>query len=381
MRLNGSALNRRRLNAGRRLPVYGTGQAVAKVTAELSATRIVHGAGGAVQRLDGELLASAIRKATGSWVSVVDAELAQTVARIGSGQAVLALAADLFYSRTVLGFGTAVLEFELQGHVGVVFIDGQAVIRPIQAELDAAKRVMGQGAVAFGMDGALAPSAIRRVAAELVPLGMDGTLEASHIDANGVRHVGFAGVAPLELEARDAGMLRQAFIGSLDFDLQGSGSGSLIKPTLAGEAVLGQWMAGAFHAVRQIHGEAVLQTKAKAEGAVIVLGEGKAVLSLLAYGTGYKRTYPGLHATIVSIGSELDGMRVTRGDGSAAIELGVSGTGVRRRVGKGVAVLELLGESDGYLNPNAEDPTEETFSRLALPREFSRPATAREWRR
>lgn len=381
MRLNGSALNRRTLNAGRRLLVCGSGQAVTEVTAELSATRIVHGDGSAVQLFGGAFLASAIRNAAGSWVSVVNAELVQTVARSGSGQAVLSLTTDLFYSRTVLGFGTAVLEFELQGHVGVVFIDGQAILRPMQAELDAARRMMGQGAAVFGMEGALAPSAIRQSAGELAPLELTGTLEASHIDATGVRHIGFAGAAPLELEARDAGMLRQAFIGSLDFELQGSGSGSLIKPTLNGEAVLGLGMVGSFSAIRQISGAAVLQAKAEAEGAVIVRGEGKAVLSLLAYGTGYKRTYPGLDATIVSIGSELRGVRVARGAGSAVLDLVASCTAQRRRLGKGVAVIDLLGESDGYLNPSAADPTEETFSRLAIPREFSRLAIAREWRR
>ena len=381
MRLNGSALNRRALNAGRRLLVCGSGQAVAKVTAELSAARIVHGDGNAVQLFDGEFLASAIRNAAGSWASVLEAELVQTVARSGSGQAVLSLTTDLFYSRTVLGFGTAVLEFELQGHVGVVFIDGQAILRPMQAELDAARRVMGQGAAVLGMEGALAPSAIRQSVGELAPLELTGTLEASHVDATGVRHIGFAGAAPLGLEARDAGMLRQAFIGSLDFELQGSGSGSLIKPTLDGEAVLGLGMTGGFHSIRQISGTAVLQAKAEAEGAVIVRGEGKAVLSLLAYGTGYKRTYPGLDATIVSIGSELRGVRVARGAGSAVLDLDAICTGQRRRLGKGVAVIDLLGESDGYLNPSAADPTEEIFSRLAIPREFSRLATAREWRR
>ncbi|WP_347506201.1 hypothetical protein [Pseudomonas anguilliseptica] len=381
MRLNGSALNRRGLNAGRRLPVCGAGQAITNVTAELSATRILHGAGVAEQYLDGDLAPSAIRNAAGSWVTVFDARLAQTVARIGRGQAVLALATDLFYSRTVHGFATAVLELELLGHVGVVFIDGQAEIHPMQAGLAASKRMMGKGAAAFSMDGALAPSAIRQVVAELVPLELGGTLEASHVDAQGVRHVGFAGTAPIGLEVRDAGMLRQAFIGSLDFELQGSGSGSLIKPTLAGGAVLGLGMAGAFHAIRQVHGEAVLQTQAEADGAVIVRGEGSATLALFAYCTGYKRTYPGLDATIVSIGSAMDGLRVTRGDGSAAIGLNLTGTGVRRRVGKAVAVLELLGESDSYLNPTAEDPTEETFSRLFLPRDFTRLATPREWRR
>lgn len=351
------------------------------VTADLAATRIVHGAGDAVQHLVGGFLASAIRKAGGVWLCTVDAELAQTVARNGTGQAVLEVAADLFYSRTVLGFGSAVLGLGLQGHVGVVFIDGQAAIHPIQVELDAAKLVMGQGVAAVSLGGSLDPSAIRRLAAELVPLEMGGTLEASHIDAGGVRHIGFAGTAPLHLEAQDAGMLRQAFIGSLDFDLQGVGSGSLIKPTLAGEAVLGLGMFGAFHAVRKIQGRALLQTHTEGDGAVTVRGEGEMVLALFAQATGYKRTYPQLDAALTRIDSQLDGTREARGGGSVEIGLEMSATGIRRRFGKGVAIIEVLGESDSYLNPNAEDPTEETFSRLAVLRDFSRPATAREWRR
>lgn len=380
MRLNGSTLNRRRLNGGRRLPVLGAGQAVATVTADLAATRIVHGAGDAVQHLVGDFLASAIRKAGGVWLCTVDAELAQTVARNGRGQAVLQMAADLYYSRTVLGFGTAVLGLELQGHVGVVFIDGQAAIQPMAVELDAVKRVMGQGSAVVSLGGSLAPSAIRRVAANLVPMEMAGILEASHI-SGGVRHIGLYGSAPLKLEAQDAGMLRQAFIGSLDFDLQGTGSGSLIKPTLAGEALIGLTLSGGFHTIRKIQGGAQLQLRAEAAGAVIVRGEGKAVLSLLAQATGYKRTFPQLDAALTRVDSQLDGARVARGNGSAVIGLDVTGSGIRRRLGKGVAVIEVLGESDGYLNPNAEDPTEETFSRLTAPRDFSRPATAREWRR
>ncbi|MWV17565.1 hypothetical protein F3I16_16100 [Pseudomonas sp. L-22-4S-12] len=381
MRLNGSTLNRRQLNGGRRLPVYGAGQAVATVTADLAATRIVHGAGDAVQHLVGDFLASAIRKAGGVWLWAMDAKLTQTVSRNGTGQAVLEVAADLYYTRKVLGFGTANLGLELQGHVGVVFIDGQATIHPMLVELGPMKRVMGQGVAAVSLAGELMPSAIRRVAAEFVPMAMAGSLEASHIDAGGVRHIGFSGAAPLRLEAHDAGMLRQAFIGSLDFDLQGAGSGTLIKPTLAGEAVIGLSLSGGFHTVRKIQGSVVLQTRAVAEGTVIVRGEGKAVLSLLAQATGYKRTYPGMEATIVSIDSELRGGRVARGAGSVVIALAAACTGQRHHLGKGVAVIDVIGESDSYLNPNAEDPTEETFSRLSVLREFSRSATAREWRR
>ncbi|SUD16406.1 Uncharacterised protein [Aquipseudomonas alcaligenes] len=351
------------------------------VTADLVATRIVHGAGDALQQLAGQFLASSIRMAGGAWSCTVDATLAQTVSRSGAGQAVLEVAADLYYTRAVLGFGTAVVELELQGHVGVVFIDGQAVIRPMHAELAPTKRVMGQGAAASVMAGLLAPSAIRRISGELMPMKMDGGLEGSHIDAGGVRHIGFSGVAPLGLEAQDAGMLRQAFIGSLDFELNGSGSGSLIKPALAGDAVLGLRLLGGFRVARHVRGEAVLKASVACTGAVVVRGEGEAAQSLRATLTGYKRTYPGLEATIVSVGSSLRAARIVHCSGSAVVGLQLSGQGARHRLGKGAAVIEVLGESDSYLNPNAEDPTEENFSRLAVPRDFARPAEAREWRR
>ncbi|MBD9415928.1 hypothetical protein IB234_15300 [Pseudomonas sp. PDM16] len=381
MRLNGSALNRRRLNGGRRLPVLGSGQAVAQVLTSLAATRVVHGAGDSAVRLQGEFLASAIRHADGQWEHSLGAELAQTVVRNGVGHAVLEVGADLYYSRVVQGFGAALIELELQGHVGVVFIEGSAVIRPMQVELDGAKRVVGSGTAQTGLQGRLAASAIRRVTAAAAPIRMEGGLEASHIDAGGVRHIGFAGAAPIALIAQDGGMIRQAFIGSLDFELQGVGRGSLIKPTLAGEAVTTLGMACDFHVKRRFEGSAAVRLLAEAAGAILVRGEGRAVLSLLAQATGYKRTFPQLAASITSIDTELDGARVALGQGSTRITLDMEATGVRRRLISGEAVIEVLAESDAYLNPNAEDPAEETFARPDVERAFSRPESVREWRR
>ncbi|WXL27760.1 hypothetical protein WG219_10035 [Ectopseudomonas mendocina] len=381
MRLNGSALNERRLNAGRRVPVLGSGQALFSVSTEILARRVVHGTGAAVKLLAGDFLASAVRRTTGEWVTLVNATLIETVARNGSGEAVFNLAADLFYSRTVLGSGFAVFGLEMLGHVGIVFIEGEAFIRPMQVEMTSAKRVMVLGAADIAVGGSLMPSAIRLSVVELVPSHLTGDLEASHIDAAGVRHIGFSGGTPLELDLQDSGMLRQAFVGSLDFELLGSGSGSLIKPTLAGAAEFGVQVLGGFHAIRPISGLAVLEQHMVTDGAVIVRGEGIAVLSLLTFGTGYKRTYPDLEATIVRIDSSMSGTRVITSSGAAVTELEALGVGVRRRVGRGTAVFDFLGESDSYINPNAFDPTEEIFSRLVIPRNFVRLPAIREWRR
>jgi len=381
MRLNATALNRRRLNGGRRVPVLWGGRVLTGLMVGMKATRVTHGAGVAEHQLLGDFRASAIRNATGTWTHRIDADLAQTVARNGSGKAELSLSADLFYSRVVLGTGAAALELQLLGHVGVVFIDGQAIVRPMQAELNAAKRVQGAGVIPLGFGGELSPSAVRRVAAGAPTVTLDGALEASHIDAQGVRHLGFSGAVPLQLAARDAGMVRQTFIGSLDFDLQGIGSGALTKPTLAGAARLNLEVVGTFHVLRRTEGQALLGLGAIGEGAVLVQGEGRAVVALLASAAGYKRTYPGLQATVLSMIGRLDGTRVVGSGGACTSQLAAFGDGTRRRLGKGTAVLEVLGESDGYLNPDAEDPAEETFLRPALLRDFQRPATVREWRR
>ncbi|MDH0100116.1 hypothetical protein N7320_02150 [Stutzerimonas stutzeri] len=381
MRLNGSTLNGRALNGRARLPVRGAGQAASDLGVALAATRTVHGNTVLVSALSAEFMASATRHAQGSWSIRVSPALAQTVARGATGEAVLGLNASLFYTREVQGFGSAQFNLEMQGHVGVVFIEGVAELLPMQVDLAGAKKVLGAGQGVFGLYGDGAPSAVRRFRSVAVPLTLTGEAEASHIDANGTRYVGFAGDGTVGLQVEDAGMLRQSFIGSLDFGFVGTGDGSLQKPTLAGEAVTTLSLAGDFRAVRRAESAAVLSMRAAADGEILVRGEGSALLGFRAELTGYRTTHPLLTAAPVALEIIANGTRVPIGRGAVSIGIELSPTGARRRVGIGDAVFEVLGESEAYVNPFSEDVDEQTFRRPSSLRTYPRPAMPREWRR
>lgn len=381
MRLNSSALNARSLNGGSRRPVYAAGEAVSGFAAELDGVRIALGSGSAVHRLSGSFRATAQRFSGGAWLASLSADLAQTVARNAQGAAVVVVDAGLFYSKTSLGFGSAEFGLHLQGHVGVVFGEGMAVVRPLNVALDGAKLVRGAGVGSVELVGELAPSAVRRFAGITLPLSLEGEGEGSHVDSDGVRHIGLAGGAPISFSAEDGGMLRQSFIGSLDFDLQGSGSGQLAKPTLAGSAVTSLGISGDFRVLRRGQGAAVAELASALKGEVLVLGSGSAVVRLGAACTGYKTTFPALDSVVTGIDIELHGSRAAAIDGAAVIGLGVSLNGSRVRRGSSTALMLLLAESDAYLNPYAEDQNEQVFARPAPLRTFSRPASVREWRR
>ena len=381
MRLNSSALNARSLNGGTRRPVYAAGEAIAGFAAELDGVRVALGSGSAVHQVSGAFRATAQRFAGGEWLASVSADLAQTVARNAQGAAVLVVDAGLFYSKTSLGFGSIELGLHLQGHDGVVFGEGAAVVHPLDVAFDGAKLVRGSGAGSFELAGALAPAAVRRFAGITLPLSLEGEGEGSHIDAEGVRHIGFAGIAPISFSAVDGGMLRQSFIGSLNFGLQGAGSGQLAKPTLAGSAVTSLGISGDFRVLRRGQGAAVAQLASILKGEVLVRGSGAAIMRLGAACTGYKTTFPALGPAVIGVDTELHGVRAAPLNGVAVIGLMTSLSGSRVRRGSSTALMLLLAESDAYLNPYAEDQNEQVFTRPAAPREFSRPASVREWRR
>lgn len=381
MRLNGSALNARPLNGGARHLVSWAGEAASSLGVTLDATRVVHGNAVLVSALAADFLASAARYAAGEWVVRIDPSLAQTVARGAAGKAVLGLNASLFYTREVQGFGGAQISLDMQGHVGIVFIEGDAVLLPMQIELAGNKKVQGAGQGAVSLYGDGAPSAIRRFQSVAVPVAMTGEAEASHIDANGIRYVGFAGDGDIRLQAEDAGMLRQSFIGSLDFGFAGAGNGSLQKPTLAGEAVTALSFAGDFRAVRRAQSSAAMSVQATADGEILVRGEGGALLGVRAELTGYRTTHPELTAVPVALIISAEGLRARTGWSDMPVALALSAVGTRTRAGTGRAVLQVLGESEAYLNPYSEDVDEQTFRRLPAIRMYSRPAMPREWRR
>lgn len=381
MRLNASTLNKRSLNGGLRLRLEGAGDAASNFDMAMAAIRTVHGAGALMYQVAGDLLASATRYTNGAWVIRIEPEIAQTVARGGAGAAVLGLDTSLYYTRKVQGYGGAKIGLYMAGHVGIVFIDGAAVVLPMQVELEGSKRVMGGGQTTLSLYSDGAPSAIRRFASVAVPVEVTGMAEASHINADGTRYIGFAGSGSLALGAQDGGMLRQSFIGSMDFGFMGAGLGSLSKPTLAGRAISTLAVSGDFRAVRQAQAAAAVDLAADCAGEILVRGEGRAVLGLHGLLTGYKTTFPPLPALLVDVGIAAAGSRVATAGASQVIGLSASGSGSRRKTGSGRAVIQVLGQSDAYLNPYSLDTDEQTFQRPPSLRDFARPAVPHEWRR
>lgn len=482
MRLNGAALNRRPLGGAARLPVYGQADFSLGVTSGVTATRTQYGVAHAVLALVASFSPHVIRNGASACVLTLDPSLAQTVARSGTGEGVLGVDASLYYTRTMYGSGAAEIGIHWISDVGVVFIDGHAVMAPGVAVLDATRRVHSSGTGHVDLLGALAPSALRRSLASVIVGALDGQLEASHVNAQGQRYVGFGGAAASELAVEDAGMLRQSFIGSVDFEIQATARGTSRKPTLAGARPFEIAVGADFRVSRRGQGTAALGLSAALRGEVHVRGSGAAPLVIQAAGTGYRQTFNALGASVVATALRMDGRRavmlagatplvteaggvgarcrvgtgdwvldvssdgtpyaIRGGEGAFGIELEgdldadifVPGTGAalialtafmagrrqlfpqlvtpvavvgaeleaqRQRLsggslttplvavlpatriqhGRAVAALEVLGESDAYLNPASHDITEQQFRRPAQERIFRRPAVQREWRR
>lgn len=380
MRLNASALNSRSLNADRRAFIHGSGEGVYTLTPSLAVTRYVHGSGAVLNHLEGDFQASARRFARADCIFERTTELAPTVFRSGQGALVMGLEGSLYYTRTVQGFGSIDVGVHLRGDVGVVFGEGQAVMEVCRVDLSGTRKIPGAGAGILHLEGSLAPAAIRRGTGS-IDTSMAGAGEASHITEAGVRYIGFASDAAFSLLAQDGGMLRQAFIGSMDMGMRGSLHGSLRKPTLAGKSVRTLHLACDFRVIRRGEGSLLVPIETVLDGSIYVRGEGSAVIQLAAVGTASKRTFPLLHAALITLSPELSGSRKRMASSAVSMGVLVELDGTRAVRARGDAVMELLGESEGFLNPQAEDIPGQTFARPAVDREFARPAVQREWRR
>ena len=379
MQLNASPINARSVNGAARIAVLAAADVIAGFAAELDVVRTQHFAGDVVASVVGEFEGSAERFAAGDLAIVVAADIAQTVTRSGRGDATLAIDADLFYTRTLYGYGSAEISLSMYAEVGVAFIDGEATLHPLIAEADFARARPGGGHGVIAMLVEMDASAIRRAPMVADPIAVSGTMEASHIH-DGVRYVGWYSDAPIEIDAEDAGMLRQAHIGSLDFGIGAASEWRVELPTLAGEASAVLLAQGDFHVRKFFEGAASMAVGGGLDGAVFVRGDGDAAVVIAASGTGYKTTHVVLEGRAVAIDCALDG-RITKAiDGGAAVSMELeSGLWRVARLMDGAAVIEALGSATGYVNPQAEDDAEQVFTRPAVPREFIRPAVQRDW--
>lgn len=380
MMLNGSRLNARSLNGGVRSGVYGAAEAITGFSGELTGQRTITIGGQIVLPLTGEFLASAQRYLTTDAVFGIQSALAQTVIRNGKGVLPLTLDAELLFSKVSLGFGSALLEVDLKGYVGVIFIDGSSVIHPMTVELDAARKRVSSGAGYIEVVGELSPSAIRRATA-YPQLYLNGEGEASHIDALGTRYIGAGGDLVLGLFAEDGGMVRQVFMGSADIALLSSGSGRLIKPTLAGQGVIDLGLTGQFFVTKYLAGTAELAVLTEMTANRRRPAQGTLVTQLLSNGVGYvlKRSLAG--QAVVSTLVTMDGRRAAPLSGSVELTLDTTMNGVRAAALKGNANIVLFTASEGYLNIFNEDNPSQDFYRPADIREYIRIAKSNTFKR
>lgn len=384
MRLNGASLNARGVNASRRLPVAFSGDGVFAFVSDLTGTRTARGEGAAAVAFAPTFMASATRCGTGGAPLAFSGAMTPAVSRCGYGAAVLRLDGALYFARTVYAAGELTLALHAKGDVGVKFGEGAAVVRPLEAEFAGTRGRTGggAGAIALGLD--FTASAIRYplVSGAQLVASLSAALDPSHITGGGVRYVGMFGEAPVTFSAVDAGMLRQAHIGTMDIALvAGSATGTVRRPTLAGAAAHTIGLQAEFATTRRGQGSAAVSVTAECDGAVFVRGDGAAPVVVAGQFTARATRHGSFDAAPIGISSEGAFVRLRTGSGAAVISIGLSGGGARRRTLSGAFVIEALTFGDGITNPDAEDIDSQVFARPALGREFVRPIIQKEFTR
>lgn len=381
MRLNGASLNTRPLNSSFRSVVLATSQAVLENSAVMAGVKHSNGSGQATLLLKGEFPGSANRFAQGKLDLLLEGELAQTVSRSGTGSASLEVDADLFYTRVVYGFGSTAIALEMRGDVGVVFIEGKALLELPDTEWKGSKLRRASGTGITLLYGNLKASALRRSKGSCSLATLAGVLEPSHVDAAGHRHIGGFAEALCQFSTEDSGMLRQSRLGIAALSLGAEAYGRIERTSLAGEAAIKLNLPTDFQVQRRGEGTASTTLGSQCTGEILVRGEGQAVMSFSGKGTGYKITRVTLEGQPIALETRLDGVRAHISPGEAVVVLGTLLTGTRARVLDGEGVMVLLAPSTAYVNLTAEDDGEQNFIRPGTPREFLRPTQVREWNR
>lgn len=383
MRLNGSALNSMRLNASAaRLPVGFAADAIGVVASVASGTRIPTMSGDMVFSCEADFSASALRRSEFSLVVAGVSEFFPNVQRMGVGEGFLSVGASLYYSKLSLGFGSALVSVEFRGDVGIVFGDGEATFDPLELEVSVSRRRHGAGDAAAEIVAGGEASAVRRPAAALeLRCGLSGVLEPTHVTAGGVRYVGMFAEAPVTVLPEDAGMLRQAFLGSMDLlALAGAAEIRNIRTTLAGAAVAATVLAADFQVLRRAAADAVTEMVADSEFFCLVEGEGQAaIVSAPSFLASVQRFGGGVSETCVVV--SFSGLRAKVSGGDAQVSCVYEMKGSRVRFFSGDAVIEALSFTSPVVNPYAEDDDEQTFNKPGMDRVFVRPAISREFLR
>lgn len=342
MRLNSSALNARPLNGALRIPVYATAEAISELGAELAGRRTAALFGDAATVLFSDISPYAQRYLTADAVVPIRADFGGSVTRRGAGTSRVNLLASLFYMRNVLGYGTAEVVLTARGDVGVVFIAGNAEMHPFGVAIDGTRKQRASGSIVLipGMD--LSPSAVRRGGGSQGGVAeIDAGLDAAHVTAGGVRYITGSGASLVSQSALDAGMRRQALLGSMDFYIDATGTARRRRPSLAGAAPLFIGAELSPTLLRFLNGGALLRTETHADGEVLVRGTGSVELGLLASGVGYVYRRSASGGAIARIDVSMDGVRTKPARGSFNLITGVALDGVRRPMLAGRASIPV----------------------------------------
>lgn len=382
--LNGAVLNGSRLNvwALGKKPITFSSDAVAEVATVLSATRLASARGDATTQMQADIGISAQRWLSGSLVSTQEADVAPSMVRGGHGSGAIEIDGSLYYTRLILGYGGAEIQLVAISDVGVVYGEGAGASHFISA-LDGSRIRMGSGDAASSTYGGLAASAIRIPATASVgaQIPLIAQLDSAHVTAGGIRFINGFSDAIAYLEIEDDGFRRQVFIGTLDIEPIATGFATATR-NARGDASVFTEISLVTSTTRRAEGAAVARAAGLLAGEVMVNGEGAAVVQVIASLTGSVQRRGGVMHAISTIATHLAGARAKLGQASAPLVCVVQASGNRRRLGSGSFVLKVNSESTAQdFNFAGMDDDDELFYRPAQPREFSRAALTREWRR
>ena len=365
-----------------RLPVgFAADAAACSLVSGMDGTRVQTLAGDMSVHISCEAFPSALRYGIFEALLGCSADFLSSVRRSATGFGVVSVASDLYYSKLSLGFGSALLSIDARGCVGVIFGDGQAVIDPFEISLLGTRKKRGSGDMLAEVFGSASPAAIRRPtpSSGLLNVNLVGILEPSHITSGGVRYVCLFADAPVTVLPADGGMLRQAFLGSMDLvALSGTGFITTIRPTLAGDAPAEVVLLADFQVIRRAEASSPVVLSAEVEPDCIVQGSGSAPVVVVGVFTG-SVLRKGAGSLELACAADLNGARTEPAAGDVVVSCHADLSALRLRMLDAEAVVDALSFASPVINPLADGLDDLTFTKPALERVFVRPAQAREF--
>ena len=342
MQLNSSALNSYPLNGRKRAFVFASAQAISEFDVELVAEKTTHFAGDGVVTLSSEAALMALRQLNAPVMLGITPSLQGGAIRVSGGTSRISLDTSLFYSKTAYGEGRAILGIEFQAVVGVTFIEGTSTLLPIELDISVNRLRKSEGRSDIFISGDLSASAYRLADGDTTSsIYCLPELDPAHITSDGVRYITPALTAPFVLGLKDAGLLRQSYLGDAPISLFASGSGQRIRGGSRGDIISSLSLSDDLIVIRPLQGEILQRTEISLGGNVYVRGSGESKLGVTASGTGvvYRNSLTG--SAISTLQIEIGTFRNIHISGGITLPLNISGYGSRKIELNGRANLTL----------------------------------------